>query len=94
MEIKKVIVFCKNGNDAKCYYEELSDSMKIVKKIDSRLEFQTEYEIYKFMNINMRNFDGMRSHEFILSPHLLRRGKRQEIDFAIDLGRTITAIYP
>ena len=66
MEIKKVIVFCKNGNDAKCYYEELRDSMQVVKQANNKLEFRTDYEFYKFVNANTRSIDGLRAHAFML----------------------------
>lgn len=94
MEMKIIVVLCRHSLDAKNYYEELQETMgsKLTRK--SALVFQTEFEEYRFLNINSNSLDGIRAHEFLLSPELLKKGDFEKIKFAINLGRAFTAMYP
>lgn len=94
MEMKKIIVFCRHFADVNGYFKELVETMKPELMDKTRKTFQTEYECYEFVSINSYTLDGLSCHEFLLSPRLLKSGKKEQIDLAIKLGRSYAAIYP
>lgn len=93
MEMKIIVVLCLHSLDAKSYYEELKETIGPKIASNDSLVFQTEYEEYRFLNVN-RVLDGILAHDFLLSPRLLKKGDLEDINFAINLGRSYTAIYP
>lgn len=94
MEMKRILVFCRHGADVESFFEELSSSMKVQGINKSKKSFCTEYEVFEFININSRGADGLKAHDFLLSPCLLKTGGIDLIEQAVNLGRSYTAIYP
>lgn len=92
MDKRKTIVFCAHLYEVKYLLSKIKNNTK---KYDSigRTWIEIDNHIYEFVSIMSKGLDGLTSHEFLLSPVLLKKGSKEQIDLAINLGVSFTAPY-